>query len=170
VKYNEGISKKNLEASQTLLINMLVSGGIAFHFAENRFFKQYVNCLNPNYNLPAKTKLKELFDIHYMSTRELMIKKLSALEFISITTDLWTSKYQKKSYGGFTAHGISINMKPIAIKLGIHEISIAHTAENLEIFIKKVLRDFSIYEKVLFHAVDNPKMLYKYEKRFHRLL
>ena len=26
-----------------------------------------------------------------------MIKKLSALEFISITTDLWTSKYQKKA-------------------------------------------------------------------------
>ncbi len=96
-----------------------------------------------------------------MSMRELMIKKLSALEFISITTDLWTSKYQKKSYGGFTAHGISINMKPIAIKLGIHEISIAHTAENLEIFIKKVLRDFSIYEKVLFYAVDNASVMRK---------
>ena len=52
-------------------------------------------------------------------------------------------------------------MKPMSIKLGIHEISVAHTAENLETFIKKVLKDFSIWERVFYYAVDNASVMQK---------
>jgi len=59
----------------------------------------------------------------YEAQKERIKEKLDRFEYISITTDMWSSKYQKKSYGGFTAHNLDMNMKPVSVKLGINELS-----------------------------------------------
>jgi len=117
--------------------------------------------LNPNFVVPAKTQFKDLFDAHYEAQKEKIQEKLDSFDIISITTDMWSAKYQKKSYGGFTAHSIDMNLKPTSLKLGIFELADAHTADNIEKFIKAKLVSLSIWDRVLFFAVDNASVMRK---------
>lgn len=138
-----------------------IIGGIAFNFVQNAYFKQFVNNLNLEFEIPAKTKLKELFETHYIATRQRLMDRLNSLDYLSATTDAWTAIYQKKSYIGLTCHCLDTKMKPISIKLGIHELSSSHSAEQLESFLKNKLNEFLIWDKVYFFAVDNASIMRK---------
>ncbi len=53
--------------------------------------------MNPNFVVPAKTQFKDLFDAHYEAQKEKIQEKLDSFDIISITTDMWSAKYQKKA-------------------------------------------------------------------------
>ncbi len=60
-----------------------------------------------------------MFDLHYETQKERIQERLDSFDIISITTDMWSAKYQKKSYGGFTTHTLDMNLKTFSLKFHI---------------------------------------------------
>jgi hypothetical protein len=97
-----------------------------------------------------KVKLFERHDITtviadlYMEIKETILKELEKIEFCSITTDGWSSKFQKKAFISLTIHYLDEYFKPVKISLGIIPADYNHNAQNLAKHLKALLYDHKI--------------------------
>ena len=73
---------------------------------------------------------------------------MGSVSRLSITTDLWTSQHQHKSYINVTAHFITNDFKFLSRHLAAKEVAKDHNTESLASVLQNVFEDRKITGKV----------------------
>ena len=107
-----------------------------------------------------------MFDLHYETQKERIQERLDSFDIISITTDMWSAKYQKKKLWWFHNTYPRYEFENFLIK-------ISHSAENIDRFIKSKLVNLLIWDRVFFLSRRQSKryaqIFERYEKRLFLL-
>lgn len=94
-----------------LLVNFIVQDLQPLSVVENRGFRALVAALDQRVKLPCRSKItKSLLPSMYEEIRSNLIDQLGKISFVSLTTDIWTSK-SMASYMTFTVHFIDGNFE-----------------------------------------------------------
>ena len=80
-----------------------------FQLVENKGFRKYTHTLNPDYVIPTRKKIVEMLEEKYVICTQEVKKQLQHIEYIAITSDIWTSD-SNKSFISVNAHFIDINV------------------------------------------------------------
>lgn len=100
----------NHEQVKKLIAKMIIVHEYPFRMVEHTWFNIVMRYLNPSYEfIGRKTIRAECLKI-YESEKESLAKVLKGVEYISLTTDLWTSN-QTLSYMCLVAHYIDSDWK-----------------------------------------------------------
>ncbi|XP_018398073.1 PREDICTED: zinc finger BED domain-containing protein 1-like [Cyphomyrmex costatus] len=152
---SKGIMQKNSKAIDRALVEMICLDFQPLQIIENTGFQNYTYKLNPHYVLPLRKTLSEkLLTEHYSLARAATLEKLQKVQYLSVTTDIWSSD-SNKSFLTLTVHFI-YKTKLIALTLSTAEMSSNHTAEHIAMTIRDILENQrKIYDKVITIVTDN---------------
>lgn len=127
-----------------------------FSLVENIEFRKFVKMLNPNYSIPSrKTVSKSIIPQLLEKTRQKVKTNLKNSEYISFTTDSWTS-LNNDSFVAITVHCIdNIECVLKSHLLGCYFYEKSHTAINLSEFMNKCFDEWEISEKIRIAVSDN---------------
>ena len=107
----------------------IITAGLPFRCVENKYFKSFIEGLNPSYKLPSRKKISDLVNTYYGKKKKRVEEKLKEADSITLTTDCWSS-VQNFSYLALTAH--YLNPK---LKIKSFCIAVKHILGNFVLFI-----------------------------------
>ncbi|XP_012574105.2 zinc finger BED domain-containing protein RICESLEEPER 2-like [Cicer arietinum] len=113
------------------LVKMFVGAELPFRFVENVFFRNFVNVLQPQFDIPSRTTLRRaiwsLFDAERERLKIFISKHCGR---VCLTTGTWTS-IQNLSYMSLTAHFVDKNWNLHKRILNFCQIT-SHTGEFMD--------------------------------------
>ncbi|XP_015795478.1 zinc finger BED domain-containing protein 4-like isoform X1 [Tetranychus urticae] len=115
----------------------------AFNIVEDLEFRRLFKVIIPSFSMPSRKKISGATFKMYQNKKELVTTHLKTINYISITTDLWTDGYNSKSYIGVTGHFID-NYRCTSLCLAVKDMEVAHTTNNIVTNILEILCDFEI--------------------------
>uniref|UniRef100_A0A182W808 HAT C-terminal dimerisation domain-containing protein n=1 Tax=Anopheles minimus TaxID=112268 RepID=A0A182W808_9DIPT len=122
---------------------------------ESQDFKDLFKSLCPSYNLPARKTLgNTMLNIRYKELLGEVKAKVGKAKAICLTSDGWTDI--NESFFAATAHYINdadCTLHSFLLELG--QFSKKHTSENIAAWLKTVMVNFGISEKVCCVVTDN---------------
>jgi hypothetical protein len=137
------------------LIKLIASDYLPFSLVENEHFKEFVKMLNPSYILPSrKTASQSLLHQVYTRLVEAVKGEIATATAVTVTTDSWTS-VSGDCYLALTVHFINDECELRSFLLECFQYNEKHTAENLAAETKRILTEWSIYNKVVALVTDN---------------
>nr|CAG8599019.1 4322_t:CDS:2 [Entrophospora candida] len=110
------------------LIEFIIKDVQPFHILKSSSFKEFVHSLNPHFNIPCITTIKESLEVMYDHSTNGLNKLINNCQFVSITTDFWTATNQRKGYMGITGTWLTENFEPIEVLLNLVHVPYPHTA------------------------------------------
>lgn len=151
--YKDDSSKKQ-ELDQ-LVVRMIVKDLQPLSVVENDGFRKLVHGLNPKYELPSRRVVaRTLLPSLYNDEVQRVSDQLSEAKYVSLTTDLWTSR-KTQGFITVTTHFISPEWELKSMVLETPRMSKSHTAENIAEEISRVCNKWNIKEKVCSVVTDN---------------
>ncbi|XP_026465961.1 zinc finger BED domain-containing protein 1-like [Ctenocephalides felis] len=145
--------KINQKAGDDALMNMIILDMQPIQIVENDGFKKYSRILNSDYVLPSRKVLTRMLEEKYEMHSAEAKAKLTFVENIAITTDIWSSDSQK-SFLSATAHFIK-DSKLNSLVIATIELRENHTSQNISNGLKSVLIEWQIFDKVDIVVTDN---------------
>ena len=109
------------DSTNYLLLMFILTAALPFRCVENKYFKEFIKQLNPNYKVPSRHKISELTTRYYNEKKKKLHNKLSKCSLVTLTTDCWVS-IQNFSYIGLTAHYLNKNLKINSACLAVRNI------------------------------------------------
>ena len=79
------------------LLYMITKDCMPLRTVEKPGFKAYSKALNLSYCPPGKNKVADMVSTQYKFMADKLKQTLSTIEEISLTTDIWTEKYNTQS-------------------------------------------------------------------------
>ncbi|XP_063218417.1 zinc finger BED domain-containing protein 4-like [Bacillus rossius redtenbacheri] len=125
---------------------------------ENKGFRQLISKLEPRYTIPTrKTFSQKIIPEMYEKVRDKVVSQLKVVEFIGVTTDMWSSS-SNDDYMSLTLHYMDtcFNLQHVCLEV-IPFSEISHTAEHICDFITKTLEEWGLREKVFAIVSDNAR-------------
>ena len=97
--------------------NFIVEDLKPISLVEGKGFCKLMNVAEPRFNVPSWTYFSQsVISAKYIELREEVETLSSTVHFCTITTDLWTAKYQTRGYISSTCHGAdSITLSTIEL-------------------------------------------------------
>ena len=83
------------------------------------------------------------------------IEELNKVDFLAITTDGWSSQYQKGAFISLTLHYLNELFEQVNISLGIIPANYSHNAGNLKNHLLEILSGLGVEKKVKVMIVDH---------------
>ncbi|KAG8180862.1 hypothetical protein JTE90_023014, partial [Oedothorax gibbosus] len=121
---------------------------------ENEGFREYSKKLNPLYTPPNRKKItNELIPRLYETCRSQLVAKLSQVEYVALTTDVWTSD-ANCSFVSITCHYVFNDTLRSSV-LETKQLVENHTGLNIANSIEEVLEHYAITSKVVAVVADN---------------
>ena len=80
---------------------------------------------------------------------------MKQVEYCSFTTELWTAKYQNRSYISISCHFIGQEWELHSYCLETRELPVDHTAQNIATELSQLLKDWNVRERVCGSTTDN---------------
>ncbi|CAB3251490.1 unnamed protein product [Arctia plantaginis] len=120
---------------------MICKDNQPFTIVENEGFRHLIKVLAPHYKLPSKTTLTRWVDDKYSALSEVFKEKLSNIENITLTTDMWSEMMSMRSFLGITAHFGKGNYF-FSITLGAYESNERHTSEHISKMLLKICAEW----------------------------
>jgi len=126
---------------------------------ENKGFLQLMKVAEPRFQVPSKGYFtKTVIPSLYGHVREGVKNMVEETQFLCITTDLWTAAHGNRAYLGLTCHGIDGDWQLRSYCLGVKELPVAHTANNIGENIEEILDEWNIDKDTIVAAVtDNAR-------------
>ena len=125
------------------LLFMVAKDSIPYQIVEKEGFKTFVKAIAPLYTLPCRKTVTNMIQEKYEVISNRIKSQLSNVEYLSITTDIWTDSLNVKSYVGVTCHFI-LNDEYKSIVIGVNELDERHTSEYLQMQLLKVINYWQI--------------------------
>lgn len=152
---NLGGGAKSLSITNSL-VYMLVKDNMPLSSTEKDGFKYFMNKVIPMYKVPSRKTITQLINSKYDILSSQIKNKLSLVENITITTDIWTDTLNTKSFLGMTAHYLSISKLELkSVTLGVVELDERHTSDNIVGWIKDLLHKWGIEKDQVFLVVTD---------------
>ncbi|XP_066585507.1 E3 SUMO-protein ligase ZBED1-like [Prorops nasuta] len=130
-------------------------------YEEREGFKKLMKVIAPMYQIPSRKNITKLIEEKYNLLSSIISDRLSQVECISLTTDIWTDTLNTKSFLGITAHYID-SEKLKSATLSVVELSDRHTSNNIGDWILEVLELWRIkIENIVAIVSDNASNMTK---------
>lgn len=128
---------------------------------EDEGFRYLLKVVAPLYSVPSRTTITNRIDEKFTVLSTIIKEKLSGVDNIVLTSDIWTDKYNSKSYLCLTAHFID-GTEIESIDLGICLLEEAHNAVYLSKIIRKFCHEWNIdLSKVMVMITDSASNISK---------
>ena len=119
-------------------------------------FRNLLQVAEPKFQLPHRTFItSKVLPEAYSEVRTAVERQLVTAEKCTVTTDLWTSQYQQRSYISLTVHFIDRNFTLQSKCLQTLEVPQDHDAASLKDVISTMLSNWKIKDKVCGGITDN---------------
>ena len=147
------ISSFAIPKSKTAAITRKISEMIAkdfhpFNMVMGEGFRSLVSYLAPGYTVPHRTSFMRTHLPEMYNGLKINVKSaLKNVTHFTLTTDMWTDDYVHNSYISVTAHFIDDNWNMVAYVLATRHMKVSHTADNIAIELKEILRDWDLSER-----------------------
>ena len=123
-------------------------------------FLQMMHTLEPAYQVPSRrTVMKYLTDMQD-KIKASLLQEMDRMEFVSLTTDFWTSK-AVDSYLGITAHFVTPDWKLESRVLQTAQMEEQHTAPNVADELEKAVEEWRLTNKLVATTTDNGRNIVK---------
>ncbi|KAJ1278207.1 hypothetical protein BS78_04G061300 [Paspalum vaginatum] len=144
----------NHEQVKKLIDKMIIVHEYPFRMVEHTWFNIVMRYLNPSYAFIGRKTIKaECLNV-YHSEKETLAKALKGVEFISLTTNLWTSN-QTLSYMCLVAHYIDSDWKMQCRVLNFFELDSPHKGPVIGQAIYECVTVWKIEDKIVSVTLDN---------------
>ena len=149
------INDKRALAISQLIGRMIVTDLQPFSVVEDRGFKDLMSHLDPRYQMPSRKYFSEtVIPGMYDQCRNKITELMDIQDFVSLTTDIWTSR-AKDGYISLTGHFIDSDWERKAVVFGVREFNDRHTASNIADALKEMVDEWDIEYKILACTRDN---------------
>lgn len=150
---------KNTKKIDEQLTLMCATDFQPFTVVEDYGFRNFVEALNPNYQIPTRAKIRyEILPELYKKAKKKLEDLLKNVESLSVTTDLWTSM-NLDSYISVTIHFYHENSLKSFVLNTVY-MSESHTSAHLAATLNTILVEWNIKHKIVAIVTDNaPNML-----------
>ncbi|GBC03698.1 hypothetical protein RclHR1_05270007 [Rhizophagus clarus] len=146
---------------ETLLFEWLVLDFQPLYLLKSPSFRQFINALNENFELPNDKKFrKRIFDAYEFSQKQLKQYIHENSSSVSLTCDLWTSR-SKQGFLGVTCHLITPDFEMKEITLAIRYMPYPHTGDAIQKELEKIISEWELQDKVFFCTTDNAASMKK---------
>ncbi|XP_018578649.1 zinc finger BED domain-containing protein 1-like, partial [Anoplophora glabripennis] len=143
------------------IIFMIVKDNMPLNSTDKEGFKHLMKTIAPLYKIPGRNSITKLIDTKYEVLSLLIKNKLSEVENITLTTDVWTEILNTVGFLGVTAHFYFDN-KLNSIAIGVYELSENHTGDYLGNCLRTVCEEWNIpLEKITAVVTDNGSNIVK---------
>jgi len=114
------------------LAEMIALDDQPFNIVNNDGFRRLMQAAEPRYTLPSDKHVREVLlpDI-YTAVKAKINERLCEAEFVSVTTDTWTTPMSTESMISFTAHWLDKQWERRSDVLHCTRMSGSHTASNI---------------------------------------
>ena len=151
--YSVGSPRKH--ALDNLIAQFVVLDMQPFSVVEDRGFQTLMNAMDPRYSLPSRRELtRTLIPNFYREEFANLKEELNDAEFITLTTDDWTSR-STKGYMAVTAHFVNNHMQLKSKIIEIRRITSSQTADRIAEELQGVMSAWDITTKVFAIVTDN---------------
>ncbi|XP_066585505.1 E3 SUMO-protein ligase ZBED1-like [Prorops nasuta] len=155
----KSVSLQNMHLKQQPTILQSLSSMKSYE--EREGFKKLMKVIAPMYQIPSRKNITKLIEEKYNLLSSIISDRLSQVECISLTTDIWTDTLNTKSFLGITAHYID-SEKLKSATLSVVELSDRHTSNNIGDWILEVLELWRIkIENIVAIVSDNASNMTK---------
>lgn len=148
------LNREGKEMITQSICEVITSDLLPFSFVENNGFKNLMNLIEPNYEIPCRkticTRIEQLYENKVNDTKN----KLGSINGIALTTDGWSS-LAIDSYVTYTGHYFDKNWILCNVTLSIEEMTESHTADHLKDEIIEILEKWNLTNKVTGITHDN---------------
>jgi len=136
---------------------MLVKDNMPLWSTEKDGFKLLMKTVAPKYKIPSRKTITKLISSKYDVLSTQIKNKLSLVENITLTTDIWTDTINTKGYLGMTGHFLSLSKLQLeSVTLGFLELQERHTSENIIGWLKNLLVKWGIEKnQIILVVTDN---------------
>src|SRR6185369_3407089 len=152
---------KEQEKINNSLLKFIINDSQPFHILKSVSFQNFLSTLNSNYQLPTQQKIDELLEYSYQNSVNKLKKTIDCnAEFISLTSDFWTSK-GRHGYIGITCCWLNSNFEPQEALLSLQHVPFPHTAEVIYDIFKETILEWKLENKVTCITTDNGSNIIK---------
>ena len=140
---------------------MIVKDSLPLNVVNNEGFKNLMDKLCPEIDIPTRFMVSELIQKKFSSYIQLERDLINdQIEFMSLKSDLW-SDLNQRSYLSLTMHYIWEG-KLKSMILAVEQMMDNHTCGNIQSLIEKILEDFHIEKtKIVGIVTDNARNIIK---------
>ena len=150
-----GINHPTARRITQAVAEMIALDNQSFSIVDDLGFKNLVQVLEPRYNLPSCRYFAEvIIPDMYQQIKERIVEFLKQQDFLSCTTDLWSSVAQD-SMLSLTTHCICLDFSRKSFVLQSREFNDSHTGENIANLIASCLQSWKIEDKLVCIVRDN---------------
>lgn len=141
------VDKQDKNQIDKKLVDMIAQDYQPFSIVEDQGFRNFVQALNTNYELPNRKLIsKTLIPEKYLECRNHVKELVQEAENVCITIDSWTS-IAMDSYFSVTAH-FKKDCKLLTVMLHCEQISRSHPAESMATSLKNMAQEYNIEDKL----------------------
>ena len=115
---------------------------------EGEGFTHLINFLEPGFRVPSRPHVTSVCQKLYVSMKEELLAQINSHLFVSLTTDIWTSRTEQ-AYLTATVHFLTEEWNMEAKVLQTREIPEKHTGVNISDRLKAVAHEWNITSEKL---------------------
>ena len=127
-------------------------------------FRSLMELTKPRFAVPSRKYFSQtVIPSLYLQERKKVETSLVQAEYCSFTTDLWTAKYQNRSYISVSCHFIDQEWELHSYCLETRELPVDHTAQNIATELSQLLKEWNVRERVCGSTTDNGTLLMQWK-------
>ena len=127
-------SRTHSKAITDRITGVIIKDLRPINFVDGEGFQNLMSFVEPGYHLPSATYFTKLIELKYEEAVAKVQQTLQATNYISITSDMWTS-LANDAYISLTTHFISGEWNMESVCLGTMPVSERHTGDNISSWI-----------------------------------
>lgn len=125
-------------------------------------FKKLMKAAEPRFTIPSHTYYSQIvFPQKYGEIKARVDSLLSAAQYCSITTDIWTAKYQTKGYLSLTCHVVDNDWILRSNALSTAVLTTNHTGDKISITLNVLMVFWKIKVKIVGSTTNNASNIKK---------
>lgn len=138
------------------LVLFICRGLHALSVVDDTHFIEFIRMLDPRIRLPSRNTITYNYLLEaYEEAKQRLLKQLESTEFVSLTTDLWSSR-NSESYITVTCHYILAGHNRVFSRvLRTVQMDGSATAVNIAAKLKEVAMKWNIWGKIVAVVTDN---------------
>lgn len=134
-----------------LIVGYVTMGLQPYSIVEMEPFRNFVNALQPGYNMISKQTVSKRIEEAAMEVKKKLINAMSSTLYVATTTDCWT--YRSQSYVGVTAHWIDADIfERCSAVLACRQLKRSHTLAST---LDEIHSEYMIKNKVVKTTTDS---------------
>lgn len=147
----ERTSERSIKITRKLA-EFIVKDMRPFDQVQSSAFRQFCSEMDPRFDLPSSHTIKKVISCIYEETKQKVSQEASEIQFLSLTTDAWTS-VANDGFLAVSAHGLDQNWDLRRFVLAVVHLKERHTASYIAEELLTVAKELGVSPVVI--TTDN---------------